>query len=189
MQAHHIPNLISIARIGLVCPIILLLLRLDFSAALILMVIAGLTDALDGWLARHYHWQSRLGSYLDPAADKVLLITGYMALASLNLLPVWLAVTIVLRDAIILAGAGAYYFLVGPFEAKPLIISKINTFLQLILLITVIQARIFWEPPFLLMNGLTLIVFISTVISGMGYIHVWGMKYYRHKKRYRNSIY
>ncbi len=180
MQAHHIPNLISTARIALVYPIILLLLHREFSWALSLMVVAGLTDALDGWLARHYHWQSKLGSWLDPAADKLLLVTGYVALASLNLLPVWLAVAVIVRDIIILIGAGAYYYRVGPFTGQPLPISKVNTFLQLVLLVMVIQGQTLWMPSAVLLNILTLTVLISTIISGVCYVYVWSLKYYRH---------
>lgn len=181
MKTHHIPNVISIARIGLVWPIVHLLLDRQFNLALVLMVIAGLSDALDGWLARHYHWQSRLGSYLDPAADKLLLVTGYIALASMDLLPVWLVATVVLRDAIILIGALAYYLLVGPFDGQPLIISKLNTFLQLVLLITVIISQSIGIPLQIFLDIASITVFITTVVSGISYAYIWGKRYYRER--------
>ena len=177
MNARHIPNVISIARMGLVYPIVWLLLERQFQTALALMVVAGLSDALDGWLARHYHWQSRLGSCLDPAADKLLLVTGYLALASMGLLSVWLAVAIVVRDAVILLGAAAYYVLVGPFDGQPLRISKFNTFLQLLLLIMVIFSQAFLPLPTMLLEAVSLIVFITTVLSGASYVYIWANKY------------
>lgn len=177
MNPRHIPNIISVARIALVGPIVVLILQRQFSAALGLMVVAGLSDALDGWLARRYHWQSRLGSCLDPAADKLLLITSYIALTSLSLLPLWLTVTIVLRDVVILAGAAAYYRRVGAFEGQPLRISKLNTFLQLILLISCLlnqMAGPFAPWPFTLLTG---VVFLTTLASGVAYTVVWSHKY------------
>ncbi len=182
MKACHIPNIISVARIGLVWPIISLILDQRFVEALGLMVVAGLSDALDGWLARHFHWQSRLGSLLDPAADKILLITGYLALTGLSLLPLWLTATVVLRDVVILSGAGAWYWLMGSFEGQPLRISKLNTFLQLILLITCILNQVTGPFPFLLTAILTGLVFATTVVSGCAYVVVWGNKYARARR-------
>ncbi|MBM3203168.1 CDP-alcohol phosphatidyltransferase family protein [Candidatus Woesearchaeota archaeon] len=179
LKARHLPNIISMARIALVWPIISLILEHRFAAALGLMILAGLSDALDGWLARHYHWQSRLGSLLDPAADKILLITGYLALTGLSLIPLWLTVTIVLRDGVILAGAGVWYRLMGSFEGQPLKISKLNTFLQLILLITCILNQVAGPFPPLLITVLIGLVFITTVASGCAYVLIWGDKYAR----------
>ncbi|MGI9212567.1 MAG: CDP-alcohol phosphatidyltransferase family protein [Methylococcaceae bacterium] len=182
MNARHIPNIISVARIVLVGPILVYLLNRQFAEALALMVVAGLSDGLDGWLARRYHWQSRLGSYLDPAADKVLLLTGYVALTSLSLIPLGLAVTIVLRDVVILTGAAAYYWLIGPFEGKPLWISKLNTVLQLILLIASMLHQSVGFIPALLLNGLMALVFVTTVTSGLAYVYVWSRKFAEAKR-------
>lgn len=141
MSPRHIPNLISVCRILLVYPVIHLMLAGRFDWALGLFVVAGVSDAVDGFLAKHFHWQSRLGSYLDPVADKLLLISSYLALGWLDLVPFWLAGLVVLRDVVIFGGAVAYYFLLKPFEGQPLLISKLNTLCQLLLVFAVGQAR------------------------------------------------
>jgi cardiolipin synthase len=96
-----IPNLITILRILLVPPIAYLLYWGDYDIALLLFLGAGLSDALDGFLAKHYGWMSRLGGLLDPIADKALLMSSFIVLAWVDLIPVWLVVVVVLRDVII----------------------------------------------------------------------------------------
>ena len=105
MRASEIPNIISILRILLVIPVIWLLLTDDFPSALWLFAIAGVSDALDGFLAKRYGWQSELGSLLDPLADKILLVSCYVVLGWLLLLPAWLVATVILRDVMIVVGA------------------------------------------------------------------------------------
>ena len=176
-SARHIPNCISIARIFLVLPVTAAILNRHFPAALGWFVLAGLSDGVDGFLARRFGWQSRLGSYLDPVADKLLLASSYGCLAWLGLLPVWLAVLVLTRDAVIFSGAVAYYAWVGPFDGQPSLISKLNTLLQL-LLVFVILAMPDWPalPPVLAL-ALTRLVAFTTAASGVHYVIDWSRRY------------
>ena len=158
------------------------MLNRQFGLALGLFILAGLSDGLDGFLAKHYHWQSRLGSYLDPLADKLLLVSSFLSLTWIGLVPVWLTSTVVLRDVIILSGAIAYYFLLKPFEGQPHWTSKVNTFFQLLLVVSVL----FSEGVRPLANGLifslTLVVLVTSLTSGAIYVRVWGSSYWRESK-------
>ncbi|MGX2040990.1 CDP-alcohol phosphatidyltransferase family protein [Methylocaldum sp. MU1018] len=179
MKARHIPNIISVCRILLVYPIIDSMLEKRFDWALALFVTAGLSDALDGFLAKYFHWQSRLGSYIDPLADKLLLVSSYVVLSFMGLLPFWLMVTVVLRDLVIFTGAVLYYFLLRPFDGQPLLISKLNTLLQLFLVFVVLLNYGFAPLPPMILTGLAAVVLVTTLISGAMYVYVWGSSYYR----------
>jgi cardiolipin synthase len=110
----HLPNVISSLRILLVIPIALALLRGEFLVTLGLFFVAAVSDAADGFLAKRFGWGSTLGGILDPAADKLLLATVFVVLAVLHAVPVWLMVTAVARDVVIVLGAIAYRLYVGP---------------------------------------------------------------------------
>ncbi|BBA34115.1 CDP-alcohol phosphatidyltransferase family protein [Methylocaldum marinum] len=179
MKARHIPNIISFCRILLVYPVITSMLEKRFDWALSLFVIAGVSDAIDGFLAKHFQWQSRLGSYIDPLADKLLLVSSYIALSFMGLIPFWLMATVVLRDLVIFTGAILYYFLLRPFDGQPLLISKVNTLLQLFLVFIVLLHHGFVPLPAGIITGVTAAVFVTTMLSGAMYIYVWGSSYYR----------
>ncbi|MDD5035746.1 MAG: CDP-alcohol phosphatidyltransferase family protein [Methylococcaceae bacterium] len=179
MKARHIPNIITICRILLVYPTIALMLAHRFDWALALFCVAGLSDGLDGFLAKHYHWQSRLGSYLDPLADKLLLVSSFLALTWMGVLPVWLTLAVVLRDVVIVSGAVAYYFLLHPFEGSPHWTSKVNTFMQLLLIVVVLFQQGVMPLPQGLSFLLCLGVFLTSLASGMIYVYVWGKSYWR----------
>ncbi len=179
MDARHIPNIITVFRILLVYPVNACLLQSNFGLALGLFILAGLSDGLDGFLAKHYHWQSRLGSYLDPLADKLLLVSSFLSLAWMGLVPVWLVAAVVLRDATILSGAIAYYFLLKPFEGQPHWTSKLNTFFQLLLVVSVLFSQGITPLPESLMLLLSLVVLGTSLLSGAIYVQVWGGSYWR----------
>ena len=179
MNAKHIPNLITAARILLVYPVVYFLLQHRFGPALILFILAGLSDGLDGFLAKHYRWQSRLGSYLDPLADKLLLVSNFVVLAWIGVIPYWLTIAVVLRDVVILAGAIAYYFLLKPFEGQPHWSSKANTFFQLLLVVTVLFSEGVSPVPRGVLTMLMAIVFVTSLTSGTIYVYVWGARYWR----------
>ncbi len=179
LKARHIPNVITGIRILLVYPVVDFLLQRRYGLSLGLFVLAGLSDGLDGFLAKHYHWQSRLGSYLDPLADKLLLVSSFFALAWIELIPLWLLFAVVLRDLVILAGAIAYYFLQEPFEGQPHWTSKVNTFFQLLLVVSVLFSQGVRPLAENLLFSLFLAVFFTSLVSGVVYVYVWGSRYWR----------
>ena len=182
VRARHIPNILSVARIFLVLPVVQALLSRDFHHALIWFTIAGLSDGIDGFLARTCGWQSRLGSYLDPIADKLLLASSYLCLAWMDLIPGWLAWLVVARDVIIFAGGTAYYFLLQPFEGQPSLISKLNTLLQLLLVVMIlIEPQFLAIPPFAI-QAMSWMVALTTALSGLLYVKSWGSRYCRERR-------
>jgi cardiolipin synthase len=119
----QIPNVITAIRILLVAPIALSLIRHQLPVTIVLFGVAALSDAADGFLAKRFGWQSDLGGVLDPIADKLLLVTVFITLASLDLVPLWLMAVAVARDVIIVTGALLYRVLIGPLSARPSVIS------------------------------------------------------------------
>lgn len=180
MNARDIPNLISILRILLVAPTVYTLLNQDYKIALLLFIVAGVSDGVDGALARFFNWQTRLGAILDPIGDKLLLVSCYLALGWLGHLPVLLIVLIILRDVIIVSGAIVYHLFIEEVSIQPLMISKVNTVLQITLVVFVIFAGsglAFSElvSP-LIIELLIWLVYATTVTSGMIYIGFWGRR-------------
>lgn len=101
--------------------------------AFFVFAIAGLSDAVDGFLAKRYDWQSELGAYLDPLADKLLLVSVFIALGHFGTLPVWLVIAVVSRDILILAAFMLSWMLDSPMRVRPLLVSKLNTLSQIVL--------------------------------------------------------
>jgi len=127
----NIPNFLSLLRIILIPVFVILLIQDEHCKALIIFVIAGLTDVLDGTMARLLNAQTKLGSYLDPIADKLLLSTSFVTLAILGIIPRELTVVVISRDFIILLGIAILSLMSVPFEIKPAFISKVTTVLQM----------------------------------------------------------
>jgi cardiolipin synthase len=173
VKRSDIPNIITVLRIVLVLPIAWALLQDRYGWALLLFVVAGVSDGLDGFLAKHYGWTSRLGALLDPLADKALLVTCYAALTWNALLPLWLLVLVVVRDIVIVAGAVVYNFRVQRLDAAPTLISKLNTLLQILLVLLVIvqQVRPLLPPGWI--TALIYAVTASVVWSGIDYVVTW----------------
>ncbi len=183
MTRRDIPNIISMLRLLLVLPVILMLLDEDYEAALALFALAGLSDALDGFLAKRYGWKSRLGSILDPVADKALLVSTYVTLAYLALVPAWLVIAIVARDLVIFMGAVAYHYLVGKYEMSPSLLSKINTFGQIVLALTVVTAAHFTAVSMGFIDVLIYAVLVTTILSGASYVWSWSLQALRARSR------
>jgi len=164
-----IPNLLTLARICLTALMAWLLLRQSMTAAFIVFFIAGLTDALDGLLARVLDQKSRLGSYIDPVADKLLLVTAFFLLWKIGEIPLWLLLIIVGRDLLILCGFFVLYFSRVQFEIKPLVSSKLTTMFQLGTVFTLL-GRSFLE----LSGWIYSILFVTTagfsILSGGQYL-------------------
>jgi cardiolipin synthase len=175
-----IPNLISILRILLVIPTVHLLWNEQYSYALLLFFIAGLSDGLDGFLARRFNWTTRLGSFLDPMGDKLLMTASYFMLGVLGHLPVWLVIIVIGRDLVIVLGALAYRLLVQDITMSPLIISKINTaaqiFLVLLMLFHLSQLPMAELVPVWLTQGTIYLVMVTSLLSGLAYILVWSKR-------------
>jgi cardiolipin synthase (CMP-forming) len=180
----QIPNAITVARIVLVVPTAWLLWEGRFVQALVLMSIAGASDALDGWLARRLNAVSRFGAAVDPMADKLLVAAMYVIFAIQGHLPLWLAVIVLGRDAIILVGAGVYRGLFGRIDFSPTYLSKANTALQigvgLLLLLhlcgfgAVSELAVTVVDPY----GFYLLALLG-LASGIDYVATWGLRAWR----------
>ncbi|NNF40629.1 MAG: CDP-alcohol phosphatidyltransferase family protein [Woeseiaceae bacterium] len=176
MSLSWLPNAISLLRVVLVAPILLLILNDEFAWALGLFFIAGFSDGLDGYLAKRFNWYTRLGALLDPAADKLLVSGTFIVLAWIELIPLWLAVIVILRDVIIVCGAIAYNFTVRPVPGEPTRISKLNTALQLLFLVAVLGRAAFEWPDEITLTVLGAAVFVTVVISGVDYVWSWSKR-------------
>jgi cardiolipin synthase len=172
----HIPNLISLVRILLVIPVAWALATGRYGLSFILFAAAALSDAADGFLARHFAWQSELGGILDPIADKLLLATLFLTLAYVGLVPAWLTATVVARDMIIVGGAIAYRWHVGVLTAHPSVISKVNTLCQAAFVLSAVGNAEFGTPSQALKTWLGALVFATTAVSGIDYVLVYGRR-------------
>lgn len=171
MPLRHLPNALCVLRMLLSVPVVYCLLQGQYWLTLAVFFVAAVSDALDGYLAKRFHWQSELGKALDPLADKLLLVAAFITLGWLHLTPLWLAVLAVARDLLITAGAIAYRLLCGPLtHAAPTLISKLNTLGQIAYIGGVVLAKAAgWPPDWLLWLG-ALGVAITTVLSGGDYV-------------------
>jgi cardiolipin synthase len=175
----QIPNTITGLRIVLVLPLAWLMMERRYGEALALFVLAGVSDGLDGYLAKHYGWVTRLGSILDPIADKLLLTVGFLVLGWQREIPVWLVIAVIGRDVVIVLGAVAYHFVVGKYSMEPTPLSKLNTFLQIVLLVAVLANRSVLPLGELAIMVLVYLVLATTIISGADYCWNWGVKAWR----------
>lgn len=176
MTRQDIPNVISGIRVLLVAPVIYFLLHKNYHVALGLFIVAGLSDALDGFLAKRYDWTSQLGSFLDPLADKLLLVSCFSVCVLTGLMPIWLFVLILLRDLIVAFGALAYHFVVEEFNGTPPFSSKLNTTFQIVYLVMLISSEGVVAIPTGWIEFVLYAVAATTTISGLEYIWVWGFK-------------
>jgi cardiolipin synthase len=174
LKLRDIPNLITALRILLVAPFLWLLLEERYGLALALFVVAGVSDALDGFLAKYYGWTSELGGLLDPIADKLLLLGAILALGWLNELPAWLVALVIGRDLVIVSGALAYHLLVERLRAAPLLSSKLNTLTQLVLVCAIIIHYGLMPLPEAGLNALIYLAALTTIWSGAAYVWRWG---------------
>lgn len=176
LSVAQLPNLISALRILLVVPTVTSLLRGDYALAIALVAVAGFSDGLDGFLAKHFGWQSRLGGVLDPLADKLLFVSVFLALAWTGLAPLWLAGVVLGRDLVIVSGALAYNLLIGPLQPEPSIVSKVNTATQLLfVLLTLLKQIAAWIPGGIIMT-LGAGVLVTCCVSGLDYVMRWSRK-------------
>lgn len=176
MNLSVLPNAICVMRMLLIVPILWALQTGEYELTLVLFAIAGFSDGLDGFLAKRFGWRSELGGLLDPLADKMLLVSVFLTITLLDLVPVWLTSFVIGRDVLIVAGAIAYSAFVGPVQGRPTAVSKLNTLLQLLfVLVAVAHAAYAWPA-----DGVVIVlgaaVFVTTVVSGIDYIWKWGLR-------------
>ena len=166
-----IPNLLSVARLALAPAGVLLVLDYHFQAAFWVLVVAGLSDAADGIAARLLRARTRLGEVLDPVADKALLVGMIVALGVVEGLPVWLVGLVVVRDVVILAGAGYLSAKgVASRDLTPNFIGKVSTLLQITLTGVVLAKLGFGWPLDLLVTSLAWATAAAALMSGVGYV-------------------
>ncbi len=176
LRMSYIPNAICILRIILVIPIIDFLWDKQYENALGLIAIAGISDFLDGFLAKRNNWRSKLGATLDPAADKILLVSVFVTLYFMDLIPFWLMATVLMRDFMILFGLALYYYFIEKPNPNPSFISKFNTNLQIFFVLFVIAGQIFSSNFDLLIQFTGALVFLTSILSGMDYWISWSIK-------------
>lgn len=172
-----IPNLITVARLFAVPVFVILLLDGNMTAAVWVFVAAGVSDALDGFLAKRFDAASTVGAYLDPIADKALLLAAFVTLGVISEVPGWLVVMVVFRDLVIVGGALLYHTVTQALTMEPLGVSKLNTAVQIALAAAVLaRLGLEWD----LGPGETVLIYAAaatTVLSGFAYIWVWGRRY------------
>jgi cardiolipin synthase len=166
----HLPNLICLVRVALIWPIVTALDAGAMRLALALFMAAAVSDGLDGYLAKRFNWTSEVGKFLDPLADKLLLITVFVASAWLGLVPWWLTAAVVARDVMIGLGALTFRLWFGPLRGRPTILSKINTALQLTYMMLVMLSAAAGAPPREILDAVAALTLATTVGSGLHYV-------------------
>ncbi len=179
MTLRWLPNAICVLRMLLVIPLMMALLAERYGAALALLIIAGLSDGLDGFLAKTFDWRTRLGSLLDPAADKLLLVSTFAALTYLRVVPVAVTAIVIGRDVVIVLGALVYHFLIEPVQGEPAAISKLNTACQLAFVFFAITNAGFEWPPRISVLMLGAAVIFTSLVSGLNYVLRWSGRAWR----------
>jgi cardiolipin synthase len=169
----NVPNLITIARILLVPFTVWLILSEAYGFAFLAFAIAGISDGVDGYIARRYELRSELGAYLDPLADKALLVSIYITLGFLKFLPPWLVILVVTRDVMIVSAFLLSWMMAKPVKVAPHMVSKVNTVGQLVLIVAVLgtlEFELSLEP--FLSIGMAAVAAL-TVASGAIYLAEW----------------
>ena len=179
--ARHLPNFLTIVRFALVFPTGWLLWHGAVADALVLIAIAGATDFIDGELARRFNWRTAFGAIADPAADKLLVLVVFVVLVLQGHVPAWLLGIVVGRDVVIVAGALAYRLVLGKYEVEPTKMSKVNTGLQIVLLLLVLLGLLGVDPVAIYAAGIAdpwgfVLVGVSGVVTGAHYVIVWGLR-------------
>ena len=177
----QIPNIITVVRVLLVIPTAWCLVEARYVEALVLMAVAGASDAVDGWLARKFDWVSWFGSALDPLADKILVGVLFITLTVQGVLPLWVAGIAIGRDLVILVGATVYRRLFRHIEFAPTLLSKVNTAVQIVVLLVLLLSLCGFDTLSDLAGrladpyGFWLVAALATA-SGADYVITWGRR-------------
>ena len=185
----QLPNIITVLRILLVVPTVWLLWETHYVFALTIMTTAGLSDALDGWMARKFNWMSRFGAAMDPVADKLLVAATFVVFTVQGHIPLWVAIIVLGRDAIIMTGAGVYRLWFETIEFAPTFVSKANTATQMVMLLLLLLSLCGFGVVSSVAGALVdpycfYLLAALGIVSGLDYIVTWG---YRAWRNARNS--
>lgn len=187
MSWRHLPNTLTGLRLLLAPLLVAAIVQGRPRQALVLLLLAAISDALDGFLARRFGWQSRLGGLLDPLADKLLLNACFLGFWWIEALPGWLFLLILLRDVVIVAGAYAYHRLIQPLKAAPSLLGKLNTLLQILLgLALLLQLGYGWPSSQATAIGIWTVAVVAAA-SGVEYVMRWGWRAIRQDKLVREG--
>lgn len=176
MRVEWLPNLITILRIFLVPFLVAAIFRSHYQLAFLLFFVAGVSDLMDGFLARHFNWHTRLGSLLDPLADKLLVAGVFVSLAITGLVPAWLAVLVILRDLIIVTGALVYNFLISRLDGSASLLSKLNTGVQGLYVLATLATAASGFPGDAAKTALGIVMILSVIASGGHYVISWSRR-------------
>jgi len=182
MGLNIIPNIITVMRVVLIIPFAYFAWQQNYVAALVIFLIAGISDGLDGLLAKRFDWQTRFGSITDPLADKVLLFVALLLLVMKGELSWTLFWVSTARDVYIVGGATTYHYLVEPYEMQPSLISKWNTALMILLVLLVLVHLAWFALPTGVIETLEITVIITCIISGLHYTWL-GICHYRNRDK------
>jgi cardiolipin synthase (CMP-forming) len=172
-EAMTIPNLITIFRLILVPIVIVMILQEEWAWALALFAIAGVSDGLDGYIARQLDMRSEFGAVIDPLADKVLLDSIYITLAIVEVIPSWLAVVVVSRDIMIVMALMVSWMMAQPMTVKPLFVGKVNTALQIAFAAFVLGGLAFALDLGMLVDLFTILIVLLTIMTAGLYLVRW----------------
>jgi len=172
----NIPNLISLGRLLAVPFTVWLIVRGQLMPAFWVFVLAGLSDAADGYIAKRFNLRTVIGGYLDPIADKALLVSVFITLGYANYLDSWVVILAVFRDALIVCGALLIQFLFQSFTVQPLVSSKINTALQFTLVALALGLNGYAVDAGPTIEAMTYLVGATTLWSGISYLVLWSRR-------------
>jgi len=167
----NIPNILTVVRLLLTPLFVIFLLKNLYGSSLIVFIIACISDSLDGILARFLNQKTAFGAHLDPMADKVLLITAFVSLAILKIIPGWLAVVVISRDVLITIGISIFTISNIKYHVKPSVVSKCTTVIQSLTIMAALMNLIFSMPP-LMVVSLYWVAAIFTITSGTHYLYI-----------------
>lgn len=168
-----LPNLITIGRLILVPLVIVMIINARWQEAFIIFVVAGVSDAIDGFIAKRFDMASELGAYLDPVADKALIVSIYITLAMVGIVPAWLVILVVSRDIMIVAAVILSWLMANPVVIAPLVVSKLNTAAQIAFAALVLGSKAFGIDAGNAIPVVQLAVALLTAASMGAYLAFW----------------
>ena len=173
----YLPNLITIGRIFAMIPLVWFMLEKQYEYALYIAVLASFSDLLDGYLARRFGWEGKLGRILDPIADKFMMLCCYLLFAVQGLIPNWLLILVLARDICIITGGVFYHYAILKVDKeKPSMLSKFNTAFQLLLIVVLLSHYSIFQFSTTFIDVLIYLVTLFTVSSGIHYVYFWTKK-------------